>query len=140
MTLTQPPPLVHVALTVSDLDRSIAFYSALFDIAPAYRGVMLDGTPHRYSMAVWRTPNLGLHQFDSSPAGGFDERRPGLDHVAFAVDSLDDLQKWADRLAFMGTPSDLLTEPYGSGLAFRDPDNIALELFVSRRPQHASAS
>jgi AcrR family transcriptional regulator len=27
--------------------------------------------------------------------------------------------------------SEILTEPYGSGLAFRDPDNIALELFVA---------
>ena len=28
---------------------------------------------------------------------------------------------------------EILTEPYGSGLAFRDPDGIALELFVSGR-------
>jgi glyoxylase I family protein len=131
MTL-RPPPITHVALTVSDLDRSIAFYSALFDTPPAYRSTMLEGTPHCYSVAVWRTPNLGLHHFERQGDGAFDERRPGLDHLAFACDSLTELQEWSDRLDAIGaTRSDVLTEPYGSGLAFRDPDNIALEFFVS---------
>jgi glyoxylase I family protein len=131
MTLS-PPPIAHIALTVTDLDRSVAFYSALFDTPPAYRGTMLEGTPHRYEMAVWRTPNLGLHHFASRPDGGFDERRPGLDHVALMCDSMEELFAWSDRLDAMGaTRGEILTEPYGSGLAFRDPDNIALELFVA---------
>jgi glyoxylase I family protein len=126
------PPIAHIALTVSDLDRSIAFYSTLFDSPPAYRATMLDGTPHRYEMAVWRTPNLGLHHFDTKPGGDFDERRPGLDHLAFACSSPDELLEWSDRLDAIGAVrSAVLTEPYGSGLAFRDPDNIALELFVA---------
>jgi glyoxylase I family protein len=133
MAMTLPaPPIAHVALTVSDLERSIAFYSALFGAPPAFRGTMLEGTPHRYEMAVWRTPNLGLHRFNAQSDGSFDERRPGLDHLAFACASLKELQKWSDRLDALGaTRSAVLTEPYGSGLAFRDPDNIALELFVA---------
>jgi catechol 2,3-dioxygenase-like lactoylglutathione lyase family enzyme len=133
MTLATPP-IAHVALTVSDLDRSIAFYSALFDTPPAFRGAMLDGTPHRYEMAVWRTPNLGLHHFETRPEGSFNERRPGLDHLAFACESFDELKLWSDRLDAIGAArSEILSEPYGAGLAFRDPDNIALEFFVSAR-------
>jgi glyoxylase I family protein len=102
---------------------------------------MLEGTPHRYEMAVWRTPNLGLHHFDAQPHGGFDARRPGLDHLAFACASLTELQQWSDRLDALGaTRSAVLTEPYGSGLAFRDPDDIALELFVAADPTGSEPS
>jgi catechol 2,3-dioxygenase-like lactoylglutathione lyase family enzyme len=139
MTLAAPP-IAHVALTVSDLDRSITFYSTLFDSQPTFRGTMLDGTPHRYEMAAWRTPNLGLHHFESQANGSFDERRPGLDHLALACESLEELKEWSDRLDAMGAVrSEILSEPYGAGLAFRDPDNIALELFVAARRHDGDA-
>jgi glyoxylase I family protein len=78
--------------------------------------------------------NLGLHCFADHSAGAFSARRPGLDHVAFSCADREDLQRWVDRLDSLGvTRGDVLAEPYGSGLAFSDPDGIALELFVSAR-------
>jgi hypothetical protein len=35
------------------------------------------------------------------------------------------------HLEALGLVTDVLYEPYGSGLGFRDPDGSALELFVS---------
>ena len=68
---------------------------------------------------------LGLHYFAESTPGEFTERRPGLDHVAFACASVTELLAWAERLDRLGVPhGEFLTEPYGSGLAFRDPDGI----------------
>lgn len=134
--MTMPPfpvTIAHVALTVSDLERSIEWYTALFATPPAHVGEMLRGTSHHYSLAVWREPNLGLHHFADAVAARFDERRPGLDHLAFACANTDELHAWTAHLDRLGIErGDILVEPYGSGLAFRDPDNIALEFFVPR--------
>ena len=89
---------------------------------------------------MWRTPNLGLHCFADKTEGAFDERRPGLDHLALDCESIDALNTWVTHLDELGiTHGEILNEPYGAGLSFRDPDGIALELFVPvRRPKPAS--
>ena len=128
------PSLVHVALTVSDLDRSVDWYTAVFGGPPSFRGELLVATPHHYRLAVWLPMQLGLHCFADTTPGTFSERRPGLDHVAFTCASIPDLEAWIERLDRLGVAhGEILHEPYGAGLAFRDPDGIALELFVSQR-------
>ena len=75
---------------------------------------------------------LGLHQFPD-PASGepFNERRVGLDHLAFACATRQDLERWEARLNELGVANGgVVDAPYGSGLSFRDPDNIALEFFA----------
>lgn len=127
-----PAPITHIALTVSDLEASVAWYSALFGEPALKTGSLLQGTPHHYTLAVWGTPNLGLHHFGNGTDDRFDERRPGLDHVAFGCPDLTTLRKWEAHLDALGVVhGEILVEPYGAGLSFRDPDNIALEFFVS---------
>lgn len=61
----------------------------------------------------------------------FNERRPGLDHLAFACASRSELEDWEARLRVRGIANGgIVDAPYGSGLSFRDPDNIALEFFA----------
>ncbi len=65
----------------------------------------------------------------------FNERRTGLDHVAFTVESAEVLQTWAQRLDEAGvTHSGVKVTPTtGSALiAFRDPDDIQLEFYVAQ--------
>lgn len=124
------PAIAHVALTVSDLDASVAWYSSVFDVEPALVGSFLADTEHAYSAAIWITPSFGLHHFADPAAGSFDPRRPGLDHVAFACSSIDELEGWRGRLDVLEIPhGNILTEWYGAGLAFVDPDGVALEVF-----------
>jgi glyoxylase I family protein len=135
MELAPPPaPITHVALTVSDLDRSIEWYTKLFGDPPAYQQEFLTGTPDAYRAAIWRVPNLGLHHFEDRAEGAFDARRPGLDHVAFACADLDAVQTWLAHVEALGFDhGDILEESYGIGLAVFDPDGIALEFFASTR-------
>ena len=124
------PTIAHVTLTVSDLDRSVRWYERLFDVK-----LDLDESPGPFRRAVWLVGGqtlVGLHQFpvgaDTRP---FDERRIGLDHLAFACDSRSDLEAWEGRLEELGIAHGGIADAvYGSGLSVRDPDNIALEFFA----------
>lgn len=123
------PHLIHVALTVGDLDASVAWYSRLFGEPPA-----LEQDEGSFRSAVWVEPLLGLHEHSDGLAGEFNERRPGLDHVAFGVDDRDELETWVSRLDELGIEHGGIVDVwYGSGLSFRDNNNIALELFCSAR-------
>ncbi len=51
--------------------------------------------------------------------------------MAFGLASRNELVEWAARLDELGIDhGDIVDAGYGSGLSFRDPDNIALELFA----------
>ena len=75
---------------------------------------------------------FGLHTHQGRESGErFDEQRTGLDHVGFAVDSRAELERWARKLTELGIAHDgIKNAHYGSGISFRDPDGIALELFA----------
>ena len=123
------PTIAHVALTVSDLDRSRAWYRRLFGSDP-----VLDEDTGPFHHVVWLTGGtlVGIHHFpDPASTDPFDERRPGLDHLAFACASRSELEDWARHLDGLDVAhSGIVDAPYGSGLSFRDPDNIALEFFA----------
>jgi catechol 2,3-dioxygenase-like lactoylglutathione lyase family enzyme len=123
------PAITHVAVTVTDLEVSREWYRRVLGSDP-----VLDedtGPFHHVVFALGGTL-LGLHGFpDLAETSPFDERRPGLDHLAFGCATRDELVAWADRLdALEVAHGGVVDAPYGSGLSFRDPDNIALELFA----------
>ena len=123
------PAITHVAVTVSDLSRSRAWYQRLFDAAP-----VLDEDTGPFHHVVWLLGGtlLGIHTH-AAPTGAepFDELRPGLDHVAFGCASRSELESWQSRLEELGIEhGGIVDAHYGSGLSFRDPDNIALEFFA----------
>ena len=121
------PAITHVAVTVSDLDVSVPWYDALFG-APAVLDE--DTGPFRHVVYSLGDTLFGLHQFPDPAAGAFDERRVGMDHVSFGVADRNELVEWANRLEGLGVQhGGVVDAGYGSGLSFRDPDGIALELF-----------
>lgn len=125
------PALAHVAVTVSDLERSTAWYTALFGTEPALDEDEQGGTYHHTVWEVGGGQLFGIHQHVTPGTGSFDETSLGLDHVAFACADRAELEQWAGRLDELGvTHGGVVDAHYGSGLSFRDPDGIALELFA----------
>lgn len=125
------PPIGHAALTVSDLEASTRWYAALLGTDPVLDE---DETTGGFHHTVWALPGgqlFGLHSHPASAEGGFDEHRPGLDHLSFACADRGELETWAARLDELGiTHGGIVDAHYGSGLSFRDPDGTALELFA----------
>ena len=122
------PTINHVALTVSDLGRSVPWYQQLFDAEP-----VLDEDTGPFRHVVWSVGStlVGLHQFPDGRSETFDERRVGLDHLSFACADRSELERWEARLDAMHVAhGGIVDAGYGSGLSFRDPDNIALEFFA----------
>ena len=64
---------------------------------------------------------------DNAP---FDPHRPGLDHVSFGCPDRITLAAWATRLDHLGIAhGGIVDAGYGSGLSFKDPDGLPLEVF-----------
>jgi catechol 2,3-dioxygenase-like lactoylglutathione lyase family enzyme len=124
------PALTHVALTVRDLSVSVPWYEALLDAEPVI-DEDTDPDMHHTVYLLGGGTLLGLHQHQTpAPQGRFSEFDLGLDHVAFGCADRTELEKWSRRLDELGIEhGDIKDAHYGSGLSFRDPDGIALELF-----------
>ena len=119
----------HVALTVAQLARSATWYSRVLGWKHIWTSE--DGTPQ---CCVGSLPDGTLlcfwtHGGEQRP---FDFTRTGLDHVAFGVESVDELSAGEQRLAELGVPYSPPENagPFGRALNFKDPDGIALEIFV----------
>ena len=123
------PALTHVAITVTDIEASKQWYTRVLGGEPVLDE---DTGPFRHVVYAVGGTLLGLHGFPVlTSEEPFDERRPGLDHIAFGVASRAELEGWAARLDELGIAHGGIKDAgYGSGLSFRDPDNIALEVFA----------
>lgn len=122
----------HVSLSVSDLDRSVAFYRDVLGL-PVFVD-RYDGTAFRGEevlLLAGRTA-LCLQAHDEHTGERFDPTRPGLDHVAFAVDSIAELEEFGRRLTEAGVDHGGVREltRFGHFIEVRDPDGIQVELHV----------
>jgi glyoxylase I family protein len=121
----------HVTLTVTDLDKSKEWYTDVFGWQP-----MMDGDEDGIKWTVGVLPGanifFGMRVHESGTADEFHPGRTGMDHVAFAVDSRAVLDEWQKTFEKKGVNHSPVQEmPYGQVLNFKDPDNIALEIFAA---------
>ncbi|WP_081809249.1 VOC family protein [Mycobacterium sp. URHB0044] len=124
----------HVELTVFDCDRSAVWWHEVLGFTLVNRTSTetfeIRSLLHPSGMNV----NVMTHT-GTAERGAFDERRVGLDHLAFQVSDRDELQHWLAHLDAMTVPnSGIIDIGYGPTVVFRDPDNMQLEFFVHPDP------
>lgn len=127
----------HIDLSVSDVEKSANWYVETLGLKRLGRSDL----DNRIMIVLLHEATgliIGLNQHLEPTAEVFDEHRPGLDHIGFAVTERAELDQWESRLVQLEVEHSPVTDsPSGSGtaLVFRDPDNIQLELWWSR-PRH----
>jgi len=90
--MPQFPAITHVSLTVTNLERSVPWYKDLFGSDP-----ILDEDTGPFQRVAWLTGGtiVGVTQFpDLDSTEPFNERRPGLDHLAFGCGNRGELKAW----------------------------------------------
>ena len=118
----------HVAIRVTDLQRARRFYVDLLGLPVALEveGVVLVKTGS--GLLGIRADAAG-----AKPGDRFDPHRVGLDHLSFAVDTVELLERMKRDLDIAKIPNDgIHDEPAlnAKGLVFYDPDGIAIELYT----------
>jgi catechol 2,3-dioxygenase-like lactoylglutathione lyase family enzyme len=126
-------------VTVSDLDRAVAFYRKVFGLdeldrftvgGPAFAdAVAVDGATGRFVHLDGDGVRIELVEYDPEGPDATPEaiNRPGAKHLAFAVDDLDAFD--ADLDPEVETLSEPRTTESGTRILFlRDPEGNLVEV------------
>lgn len=131
MTSNAPSPrlsLAHATVSVSDFDKSLAFYCEALGFHVTNRGEVPGGAQiafisqdpdNHHQIAMVEAAETGNHGFVM------------VDHLAFRTGSLDDLRILRDKLTAAGIEN-LFPICHGNAwsLYFNDPEGNGLECFV----------
>ena len=122
--------MAHVILTVSDWQKSRAFYAELLP----FLGMKKVNDGNNFLYHVGGRTALGIQRCASEHTGApFVQNRVGLHHLCFRARSREDVDKVAGKLRSMGAHIDRgpLEGDWAPGyyfFVFEDPDGIRLEV------------
>ncbi|MBI5471445.1 MAG: VOC family protein [Ignavibacteriae bacterium] len=131
-TLTHVDPetrIGHVHLKVSDLERSVKFYTEVmgFDVMARL------GDSAAFLSAGGYHHHLGLNTWESAGGSPPSPRNTGLYHFAILVPSRRELARALQRLAEHRWPIDGASDHgVSEAIYLRDPDENGIEIYVDR--------
>src|SRR5580698_701607 len=98
--------LSHLALTASDLARSVEFYDKVLGFMGYERGEVPESTQQlmKTQLVAWGSPNgsVTLRPAKSTPTTPHDRNQPGLNHLAFSAEDRVDVEKMYTVLKKIG--------------------------------------
>ncbi|HEV2768149.1 MAG TPA: VOC family protein [Acidimicrobiales bacterium] len=122
----------HLSLTVTDLSRSVEWYTQLlgFSIEREVQGATFRRTRLRHTDT---SVILTLTQHHEGSLETFRETTTGLDHLAFLVPTVADVEACERLFEDRGVPhSEVKRDALDvARIFFRDPDNIQLEVIAA---------
>jgi glyoxylase I family protein len=120
----------HIDLTVSDCERAAVWWRDVLGLTLVHQArndaFEVRSMVHPSGLGVTVMAHGGTAKNDA-----FDERRVGLDHLAFRVSDRDELQRWVTHFDAKSVPhTGIIDTGFGPTVVFRDPDTCKLELYV----------
>ena len=121
----------HVGLNVSDLARSQAFYQRVFGLQ-----VLKEGTDAQQRWVFLARDGKLLVTLFQQSTGAFNTAAPGLHHLSFQVESVEQVraaERVVNELGAQIFHDGVVAHAEGAnsgGLFFADPDGIRLEIFA----------
>jgi glyoxylase I family protein len=134
----------HIALTVSDLDRSTQFYDKVFKFIGFKRVEVPESTQKdmKTRLIAWVGPGYSISIRPSK--GEFahrlhDRNAPGFNHLAFIAEDRADIDRMLDLLNEIGArvldpPAEYPYAPGYYAIYFTDPDGLKFEFAYAPRP------
>ncbi|GAA0934639.1 VOC family protein [Nonomuraea longicatena] len=118
--------LNHAVLYVRDVDRSVAFYRDVlgFEVVMSLPGaafLQAEGSTNDHDLGLFQVGE----QAGPSPAG---RTSVGLYHLAWEVDTLDELDRVARRLGELGSLAGASDHSTTKALYAKDPDGLEFEV------------
>ncbi|GCE11909.1 VOC family protein [Tengunoibacter tsumagoiensis] len=119
----------HIGINVTNIEKSKQFYQSVFGFTvsweadePGHCAFLSDG--QKLILTLWEQSE-----------GTFAKDRPGLHHLSFRVNSIEDVRFFENKLKLLD--ANLLYQgivPHGEGqdsggIFFTDPDGIRLEIY-----------
>jgi glyoxylase I family protein len=125
------PTISHLGLSVTDLDRSVAFYCDVLGAKLVRAPYEADRGAFRLALVHLASTGLDLCEHDANHGESFEPARTGLDHLAFNAASKAELEQWASWLDSRGVARSEIRDGGQVGLMFDfvDPDGVQLEFF-----------
>ncbi|AYF74857.1 VOC family protein [Nocardia yunnanensis] len=130
----------HIGLNVTDLDRSVAFYRRALGLEQLGAG---GEGEHRFAF-LGRDGALQVTLWQQSD-GEFSAKTPGLHHLSFQVDTIDQVHAVESVLKDLNVSfahDGVVAHGEGAasgGIFFHDPDGIRLEVYAPTGADHAPA-
>jgi len=140
MTQATPFRTGHIGLNVTDLNRSSKFYQDIF----GFQEIKASHEEGREFAFLADGDTLVLTLWKQSE-GQFSPSTPGLHHLSFQVNSIDDVRSAEGRVRSSGARlhhNGIVPHAEGAqsgGIFFEDPDGTRLEIFTATGADEASA-
>ena len=123
--MVSPVRLNHAVLFVADLDRSARFYTEVF-------GMELVAREDRFNAVFLRSPRSGNHHdlglFAVGQDAGPRRRGVGLYHLAWQLDTIDELVEFRQRLTDAGARTGESSHGATKSVYGVDPDGNEFEI------------
>ncbi|MFD7847677.1 VOC family protein [Nocardia sp. NPDC004340] len=130
----------HIGLNVTDLDRSVSFYRR----ALGFEQLGAGGEGAQRFAFLGRDGQLQVTLWQQSD-GEFSAKTPGLHHLSFQVDTIDQVRAVETALKDLDVAfahDGVVAHGEGAasgGIFFIDPDGIRLEVYAPSGAEHAPA-